>query len=119
MDDRDRALAKAMFNEVPRRVEWAEATATTRMRWMLRAEEIRKRMEQDEPKSRLIPEWRDVLKRAHSVKLALVSPFVIPIVWEVLSAAPPELRAFISIPIWFALAGVAILMRIWNQHPKT
>lgn len=118
MDDRDRALAKAMFNEVPRRVEWAEATATTRMRWLLRAQEIRKRMEQDEPKSRLIPEWRDVLKRAHSIKLAVAAPFVIEALWYVLSSAPPELRVFISLPIYFALAGAAVLARIWNQPAK-
>ena len=71
-------------------------------------------MEPETP-SRLIPDWKTVLKRAHSIKLAALAPFVIPAIWEVLSAAPPEMRVFISIPIWIALSGAAILARIWNQ----
>jgi hypothetical protein len=62
---------------------------------------------------RFIPDWKGVLKRAHSVKLYVLAP----ILWEILSAAPPELRSMIGLPAFIILAGAAIFARLWKQKP--
>ena len=70
-------------------------------------------MEPEKP-SRLVSDWRSALKW-WSVRLAILAPFALEAIWTVVSAAPPELRAFIRMPLWFALAGLAIAARMWNQ----
>ena len=120
MDDRRTRVAKALRGE-NRTLSWDEISALRRRTWLDYADIVLEAADEvpviEETNSRLIPDWRDVLKRAHSIKLAALAPIVIPIVWEVLSAAPPELRVFISIPIWAVMAAGAVVARLWKQ-PK-
>lgn len=71
-------------------------------------------MAEEKPR-RLVEDWRWVLLKSWSVRLAVAAPFFLQVLWEVLSAAPPELRAFISLPVFALLAALAILARVWNQ----
>jgi hypothetical protein len=80
--------------------------------WLLIAEGALK----PEPKGRLVPNWRDVLRRSHSVKLAVLAPFALEAIWYVASSAPPELRAFITLPAYVVLAVLAIAARLWRQE---
>jgi hypothetical protein len=63
----------------------------------------------------LVEDWRCVLKRAASIRLAIVAPILLEGLWAVLSAAPPEMRAFISLPVFVLMAVAAILARLWRQ----
>ena len=117
MDDARTRVAKVLRG-THRAVCWEEASDDCRNLWLARADNVLEAAVEPESKGRLIPDWWEVMKRAHSVKLAALAPIVIPIVWEVLSAAPPELRVIISIPIWALMAGAAVLARIWNQPAK-
>jgi hypothetical protein len=64
----------------------------------------------------LVDDWRAVLRKSHSVKLAVVAPVFLEGVWAVLSSAPPELRAFISMPVFVLLAAAAVAARLWKQN---
>jgi hypothetical protein len=63
---------------------------------------------------RFVGDWKQVLKRAHSIKLYVLAP----ILWEILSAAPPELRTIIGLPAFIILALAAITARLWKQKPQ-
>lgn len=109
------ALARALYNEVPRSMGWNELSAATRERWVARAAALKDVMDSEQPKSWLVDGWQDVLKRAHSIKLAVAAPFVIEALWYVLSSAPPELRMLVSLPAFLALAALAVIARLWRQ----
>jgi len=89
----------------------ARAALKRARHWILIAEQAMP----PEPKGRLIPNWKQVLRRSHSVKLAVIAPFVLEAVWYVASSAPPELRAFITLPAYVVLAVLAVGARVWRQ----
>lgn len=66
-------------------------------------------------KKRLVHDWRDVLRKSWSVRLAVLAPIVLEAVFSVLVSLPPEVRVFISVPVFIVLAGAAIVARVWNQ----
>lgn len=69
----------------------------------------------DKLEKKLVDDWRAVLKRAASIKLAIVAPILLEALWTVLSAAPPEMRMFISLPVFVLMAVGAIVARLWRQ----
>jgi hypothetical protein len=116
------AIAKHLRGE-HRLLSWDETTAATRMRWLLMADGILDTIAQHKRDNsmlskiehRLVDDWRCVLKRAASIKLAIVAPIVLQGLYEVLAAAPPELRVYISVPAFVLLAVGAIVARVWRQ----
>ena len=100
------------------RGEWDTLSPSQQAPWLRAAYRVMQAKglpNMEEKPKRLVKDWRTVLKRSWSTRLAFAAPFVLQAVWEVLSAAPPELRAFISFPLFALLAAAAILARIWNQ----
>ena len=100
------------------RGEWEHLSRSQQAPWLRAADRVMQSKGlsgMEEKPKRLVEDWRTVLKRSWSTRLAFVAPFALQAIWEVLSAAPPELRAFISFPIFTLLAALAILARVWNQ----
>lgn len=75
-------------------------------------------MEAPAKKGRLIGDWKWVLRKSHSIKLAILAPIALEAIWYVLSSAPPELRSYIRLPVFIAFAVLAGLARVWNQERK-
>lgn len=98
------------------RGEWDTLTPSQQAPWLRMADRVLESKNMPKQKrKRLVHDWRDVLRCSWSVRLALVAPIALEAIWTVLSSLPPELRAFISLPIFIVFAGLAILARIWNQ----
>lgn len=63
----------------------------------------------EEKPSRLIPDWRWVLRKAHSIRVAGVVSLVCGAIGPVFAMLPPELRAYVPFPLMIAVfAGLAI-----------
>jgi hypothetical protein len=63
----------------------------------------------------LVDDWRAILRKSASIKLAVVAPILLEAVWAILSSAPPEMRALIGLPVFILMALAAILARLWRQ----
>jgi hypothetical protein len=63
----------------------------------------------------LVDDWRWVVRKSASVKLAIVAPILLEGLWVVLSSAPPEMRVFIPLPLFVLMAVGAIVARLWKQ----
>lgn len=97
------------------RGEWDSLSPSQQAPWLRMADRVLESKNMEEKPKRLIDDWRCVLKKSWSVKLALLAPIVLEAVFSVLTMLPPEVRVFISIPVFVVLAGAAIVARIWNQ----
>lgn len=99
------------------RKEWHELSPSQKAPWLRMADRVleAKGLNMEEKPKRLVEDWRDVLRRSWSIRLAVLAPVVLEAVFSVLVSLPPEVRVFISIPVFVVLAGAAIVARIWNQ----
>lgn len=98
---------------------WDELSGECQARWLARADYVvvaieKRRMEK---KSKLVADWRDSWRWA-SVQLAILAPIALEGIWYVLSSMPPELRAYIRLPVFVLFAVLAVLARVWNQRKK-
>ena len=78
-------------------------------------------MEPEKP-SRLVDNWRFVLLRSWSTRFVAAVTAVgalalgnLDVLAAVLSMAPPEVRAFVPLPVMFLVFGAYLLARIWKQ----
>lgn len=96
--------------------DWDDLPQDQQRRWLARAERVIHAMEQPK-EGKLVEDWRQSWRWA-SVQLAILAPLALEGIWWVLSSAPPELRAYIRLPVFVLFAALAVLARIWNQQKK-
>lgn len=88
------ALAKALYQEVPRRVSWQDASAETRMKWVLRARILGEQVEPTKPHIGI-----RVVQSLNGVAMAILGGALIvhqtypDIVRQLLEKLPPSLAA--------------------------
>ena len=77
-----------------------------------------------EKKSRLVDDWRSSWRWASMQFNALAAVLIgvglnnLDVIASVLSLAPPEVRAFVPIPIAVGVFVIVAALRLWKQNKK-
>ena len=110
MDDRRTRVAKALRGDYGK-LPWDEASEACRGIWLARADEVLA-----DKGGKLVEDWKTVLLKSWSVRLAVLAPVALSVAWDILATLPPDLRAYVKLPVFVLFAVLAAGSRIWKQE---